>query len=208
MEPCNCCQKPAAYFLSNTHQLKCCRCKNIKYKIGDIKLNLCDLQCDNLYWTLEKEISSDPANMKVVYCLEKDECDHCGQRDWPSVTFSGTSTKINRKCNFCPDNTRYELTNIDDIICPKCKVIVYPENEYNINLYSTKCNQLPWTVEEYLTELDSNHTQLVYRLNNFKCTECNKKSDDIVAMFEGSYVGKKSSNNKRIPKQYSNRYMY
>lgn len=92
------------------------------------------------------------------------------------------------KCDFCAKKIRYKLSNVDDICCPKCQTINYSEGEYIVNLCSTRCNKMSWIVEEYLTEPACTHTQLIYKMIGYKCTECGKKSS-IKTMFEGPYIG-------------------
>ena len=92
MSLCECCdENPVKYKLKNTSEANCEHCGYLKYKEGSVELNLCDLECDGLYWwVLENKTKKNSKNVSINYCLEKDECSKCGRRDFPVLNFTGT----------------------------------------------------------------------------------------------------------------------
>jgi len=198
---CDCCDKEASYHLSNLTMAKCSHCDKIKYQKHDLTINLCDLRCKHFYGVLGRIIRRDPNDFRAKIVLEKDECVHCGEKDWPCITFSGIFVKGESSCEFCNDPARYTLVNVDHIVCCKCNTIIHSEEEYTIKLCSTKCVHSKWNVLEYLTEVGDKHTEVVYRVNG-KCPYCHKIYTTD-ALFTGQYIGYVTVNNARIPK-YSN----
>jgi hypothetical protein len=90
IEKCECCRNMVRYKLVMQEDVKCPYCRYVKYKKYNEKMSLCSTKCDHLYWwpvTYLTDIQD--KNIKVTYCLEKDECIKCGRRDFPEVLFSG-----------------------------------------------------------------------------------------------------------------------
>lgn len=93
---CTYCKKnPVKYILDLSEDVVCSRCKHVKYAQGSIFLNICSTLCDGLYWSIDTYLThkSNP-HPKFMFCLEKDECNMCGQRDHPRALFSGIRKNV------------------------------------------------------------------------------------------------------------------
>jgi len=88
---CQTCKKnPIRYKLYLDEDVKCPHCKHIKYTKKSEKLFLCSTTCPGLYWwPVEYLTPKNTKDTKVIYCLEKDECNKCGKRDFPEALFVG-----------------------------------------------------------------------------------------------------------------------
>ena len=195
MEPIKCelCKKAACYQLFNETGIKCPHCKCMKFKKHEIKLTLCNIECSELYWCPEKIISLDANNVKVIYCLEKDECIKCGKRDYPSILFKGKY--IGSYCEYCDDFARYKLCNKSDILCSQCDGIKYEKGDKQLILCSTQCQKMSWKPVDYLSKKKCMDTIVEYSLTNDKCPFC-KSREDTMAIFEGKYIGVTNNGNK------------
>ena len=86
------CGKEVAYRLTLDEEVYCPHCNYLKYEKRSQQLNLCDLECEELYcWLVDYEQKG--KEIIASYCLEKDECNQCGRRDFPEVIFKGVTTK-------------------------------------------------------------------------------------------------------------------
>lgn len=192
-----CHNKNISYCLVNADNIICPHCKYLKYKKNSIKLNLCDIECSALYWWMVEEISDDPENIKVSYCLEKNECIKCGKKDFPEELFVGKFIGTIQYCELCDERARYELSNTDDIICSHCNSQKYEKHDHKMILCSTQCPKLLWKNIEYLSPKNSNDVSLIYCVPKDKCNECGKR-ETINVTFNGKYIGK-LKNGKRVP---------
>lgn len=98
MELCEVCEKKEIkYKLKSKKPVRCPYddCRYLKYNRG-LELNICSTQCEELYCWPEKYLSKkDDPICKVTFCFEKDECNQCGRRDYPSVLFEGPKVVYN-----------------------------------------------------------------------------------------------------------------
>src|ERR1700685_3727755 len=96
---CQCCEiENVRYKLALDNQIKCPHCQYIKYNKKDLRLNLCSTQCKSLYWSpVEYLTPKGSKDVKVIYCLEKDECNNCGLRDFPGALFVGKYLDATKK---------------------------------------------------------------------------------------------------------------
>lgn len=85
-----CNKKEIRYKLKSAEDVICPFCNHIKHPKNSYELALCSTKCDFLYIWVSKYVSK-PADtdVKVYFCLEKDECIKCGKRDFPEVLFVG-----------------------------------------------------------------------------------------------------------------------
>ena len=181
-KPCETCSsKPARYQLTLTENVYCPHCNYLKYKAGKETMTICDLHCP--YWTPDNcKYDSINKKIEVTYCMEKDECNNCGQRDFPEALFKGSKI-IAHNCQYCNKEARYELELDGTILCPHCNVVKFP-NKMKLFLCSTQCDQLDWSIVEYLTTKKEAKTELIYALENHKCENCGNK-DDCLGHFKG-----------------------
>lgn len=88
---CETCEiNPVRYDLYLAEDVRCPYCKVVKYAKKSERLLLCNMECKELYWWVSHYITpTNSYNIKVVYCLEKDECSNCGKKDFPEAIFEG-----------------------------------------------------------------------------------------------------------------------
>ena len=85
-----CAINPIRYDLYLTEDIICPYCKTIKHKKNILRLLLCSTKCDGLYWWVSEYITPvGSSNVKIIFCLEKDECIKCGKQDFPEAIFEG-----------------------------------------------------------------------------------------------------------------------
>lgn len=183
---CSVCEKSnAKIILKLNENINCAYCGYLKYKINKEKMNLCKLNCSNLYWIPENYNYDESANkFTVTFMIEKDDCIKCGKRGLHSAEYIGFIMQHDY-CQFCNKNARYELQLEHHIHCYDCHKIKYPQKSTKLMLCSTRCDKLSWKPVEYLTKKNNDNTKLIYRIQNDPCKKCSQINDSI-GIFSGT----------------------
>ena len=181
---CQLCKQEAQFDLQLSKNIYCVHCGYLKYDT-DEKLVLCQLECPYLYWwTTDHKYNNKTNIITVDYCMEKDECNKCGKRDFQEAPFTGLH--INQEiCDFCNKHARYKFKLNDDIYCVDCNKIIHDKNT-KLNLCSTQCDKNPWKVVEYLSKKKNTNVKLICQISNDNC-ECGCVSD-YVGQLSGSKI--------------------
>lgn len=183
---CSVCKNSKAKIILKLNENVICQyCGHIKYKINEKKMNLCKLNCPNLYWMPENYNYDENTNeFTITFMIEKDDCNNCGKRGLHSAEYIGIITDRDN-CHFCSKNARYELQLKHNIHCYICHKIKYSQKSTKLMLCSTQCEKLSWKPIEYLTKKNNDNIKLIYRIKDDSCKKCNEINDSI-GIFSGT----------------------
>jgi hypothetical protein len=183
---CQLCEQRAKISLRLNENIHCEHCGYLKYDTNE-KLILCELECPNLYWWPCDHTYNNKTNVLTAsYCMEKDECNNCGKRDFQEALFIGSQI-YHEICDFCCNKpARYKLALDNDICCSECNKIKHKKN-IKLTLCSTQCENNPWKIVEYLTKKKNKNVKLIYQISNDECYEC-MCSNDSMGIFTGTKI--------------------
>lgn len=78
------------YVMEPTHDILCNYCDAVKHEKDSIKLLLCSIICNKLYWKVAEYLTKKRGTeQKIIFCLENDKCRSCGKKDNSVVLFKG-----------------------------------------------------------------------------------------------------------------------
>jgi len=97
--------------------------------------------------------------MRVIYCLEKDECENCGKRDFPEAMFKGSKLDSKKKKAGKKSQIYPEPDSEDDSIDDSDNVF-----EKNLRKVIEQCFE-----DEQLIKLSTNKKKMINLISDIKC---------------------------------------
>ena len=91
-------------------------------------------------------------------------------------------------CNNCKKKKiKYKLYLKENITCNFCNYVKYKKDCTTLFLCSTKCSDLYWYVEKYISKKNDNDVKIIFSLEKDECFKCGRR-DFPCGLFTGIQI--------------------